>query len=44
MYRAIDEEVILKNLSSLEDNAKQIYLNKYEPTITEIKSVKEIVE
>ena len=39
MYRPIDEEIILKNLSSLEDNAKQIYLNNYEPTIKEIKSV-----
>ncbi len=39
MYRPVDEEVILKNLSSLEDNAKQIYLNNYEPTIHEIKSV-----
>jgi hypothetical protein len=39
MYRHIDEEAILKNLSSLEDNAKQIYLNNYEPTIKEIKSV-----
>jgi hypothetical protein len=39
MYRAVDEEAILKNLSSLEDNAKQIYLNNYEPTIHEIKSV-----
>ncbi len=39
MYRAIDEEAILKNLSSLEDEAKQIYLNTYEPTIREIKSV-----
>jgi hypothetical protein len=39
MYRHIDEETILKNLSSLEDNAKQIYLNKYEPTIHEIKNV-----
>ncbi len=39
MYRPIDEEAILKNLSSLEDNAKQIYLNTYEPTIHEIKSV-----
>jgi hypothetical protein len=39
MYRHIDEEAILKNLSNLEDNAKQIYLNNYEPTINEIKSV-----
>ena len=39
MYRPVDEEVILKNLSKLEDEAKQIYLNNYEPTITEIKSV-----
>jgi hypothetical protein len=39
MYRPVDEEAILKNLSSLEDNAKQIYLNNYEPTIHEIKSV-----
>lgn len=39
MYRRIDEDIILKNLSKLEDNAKQIYLNKYEPTIHEIKSV-----
>jgi hypothetical protein len=39
MYRHVDEEAILKNLSSLEDNAKQIYLNNYEPTIKEIKSV-----
>jgi hypothetical protein len=39
MYRHIDEEVILKNLGSLEDNAKQIYLNTYEPTIHEIKKV-----
>ena len=36
MYRPIDEEAILKNLSSLEDNAKQIYLNNYEPTIKEM--------
>ena len=39
MYRPIDEENILKNLGSLEDKAKQIYLNNYEPTIHEIKSV-----
>jgi hypothetical protein len=39
MYRVVDEEVILKSLSSLEDKAKQIYLNTYEPTIHEIKSV-----
>ncbi len=39
MYRHIDEEAILKNLSNLEDNAKQIYLNNYEPTIHEIKNV-----
>jgi hypothetical protein len=39
MYRHIDEETILKNLSSLEDKAKQIYLNTYEPTIYEIKNV-----
>jgi hypothetical protein len=39
MYRVQDEEIILKNLSNLEDKAKQIYLNNYEPTIHEIKSV-----
>ena len=39
MYRAVDEEAILKNLSNLEDNAEQIYLNNYEPTMKEIKSV-----
>jgi hypothetical protein len=39
MYRPKDEEIILKNLSRLEDEAKQIYLNNYEPTISEIKSV-----
>ena len=39
MYRHVDEEAILKNLSNLEDNAAQIYLNNYEPTIKEIKSV-----
>ena len=33
------KELLNKNLSSLEDNAKQIYLNNYEPTIHEIKSV-----
>lgn len=39
MYRRIDEDTILKNLSSLEETAKQIYLNTYEPTITEINNV-----
>jgi hypothetical protein len=39
MYRHIDEEMILKNLSNLEDKAKQIYLNTYEPTIHEIKNI-----
>ncbi len=39
MYRTIDSDIILKNLSKLEDTAKQIYLEKYEPTIYEIRSV-----
>jgi hypothetical protein len=39
MYRSVDEEAILKNLSNLEDNAAQIYLNNYEPTLKEINSV-----
>jgi hypothetical protein len=39
MYRPIDEEIILKNLSKLEEEAKMIYLNKYEPTIHEIRNV-----
>jgi len=39
MYRRIDEEIILKNLSKLEDKAKEIYLNNYEPTIHEIRDV-----
>jgi len=39
MYRSVDEEEILKNLGKLEDGAKQIYLNTYEPTIVEINSV-----
>jgi hypothetical protein len=39
MYRQEDEEIILKNLSKLEEEAKMIYLNKYEPTIHEIRNV-----
>lgn len=39
MYRQIDEDVIVKNLDKLEDGAKTIYMNKYEPTIDEYRRV-----
>ena len=45
MYRTKDVEIISQNLDKLEDEAKTIYLNKYEPTIDEsINVYKDIVE
>lgn len=39
MYRQQDEEVILKNLDRLEEDAKTTYMSKYEPTLDEIHAV-----
>ena len=39
MYRQKDIEVVSLNLDKLEDQAKLIYLNSYEPTLVEIKNV-----
>lgn len=39
MYRQIDEEIILKNLDRLEEDAKMNYISKYEPTLEEINSI-----
>jgi hypothetical protein len=39
MYRQIDEDIILKNLDRLEEEAQMNYMSKYEPTLEEINSV-----
>jgi hypothetical protein len=39
MYRQLDIDTILNNIDRIEDQAKTIYLNKYEPTMEESKSV-----
>jgi hypothetical protein len=44
MYRPQDEEIILKNLDRLEEEANQIKLATFEPTIVEIKNVFNIIK
>lgn len=44
MYRQKDIDIINNNLDSLEDKAKGIYLQNYEPTIEEINSVYKIIK
>jgi len=45
MYRQIDIDTITKNLDNIEDNAKTIALNKYEPMISEVRNVmKDIID
>ena len=44
MYREIDEKIINKNLGKLEDKAKEIYLNNYEPKLTELNEVYKIIK
>ncbi len=39
MYRQKDLDTILQNLDNIEDNAKTIALNTYEPTLKEVKNV-----
>jgi hypothetical protein len=39
MYRQIDVDSILKNIDTIETDAKTIYLNSYEPTMSEINNV-----
>ena len=39
MYRQKDIDMVLVNLDKLEETAKLIYLNSYEPTLTESKNV-----
>jgi len=39
MYRQLDIDTILQNIDTLEDKAKTIYLNKYEPTLEESNNV-----
>lgn len=40
MHRQLDEEIILKNLDRLEEEASLIKLTKYEPTLEEINKVR----
>jgi len=44
MYREQDVEIIDKNLGKLEDKAREIYINNYEPTIQETRSVYSIIK
>lgn len=39
MYRQLDIDTILNNIDKIEDQAKTIYLNSYEPTMDESKNV-----
>ena len=39
MYRQIDEDIILKNLDRLEEEAQMNYMSKYEPTLDELNAV-----
>ncbi len=43
MYRHLDEDKIIKNLDNLEEGAARIKLSKYEPTLTEINSVRNTI-
>ena len=44
MYRQKDIDHIYNNLDSLEDNAREIYLENYEPTLKEVDSVYEVIK
>jgi len=44
MYRDVDKDIITKNLVKLEDKAKEIVLNNYEPTFSELKEVYKIIK
>ena len=44
MYRQEDIDIITNNLDKLEDSARKIYLENYEPTFEEIDSVFEIIK
>ncbi len=43
MYRPSDIEIVTKNLEKLEEEAKNIYLNKYEPTLREVSEVRNVI-
>lgn len=44
MYRDSDYEIINTNIEKIEENAKKIYLNNYEPKLSEYKSVYNIIK
>jgi hypothetical protein len=44
MYRSEDYELIKSKIDELSENATKIYLNTYEPTLDEFKSVYEIIK
>ncbi len=43
MFRPSDIEIVTKNLDKLEEQAKTIYLNKYEPTLREVSEVRNVI-